>query len=287
MHTPTTRPPHNRRTSQAPVAAHGAPGRPAQRPRHGATSVLRQRGLTLIEVLVALLLGLLLIGAVGGLYLANHQTFRQVENMARINENARLAFELLGRDLREAGGMVCGGNLPTAWGIDWGQGLQGFNENQALPARDFGNATGDRRDGTDAVVVWSGTLNPALDCPATGGSWSELHVSAWYIGFNSRGGFSLYRIRLDYSVADPLNPRASSGPEEMIENVRNLQLVYLESDGGALGASYVDANRVNDWRRVQAVRLALTYQSAEAVGTNAQPITRILPFVVGLRNRLP
>ncbi|OYX57247.1 MAG: hypothetical protein B7Y96_06775 [Comamonadaceae bacterium 32-67-11] len=94
MHTPTTRPPHNRRTSQAPVAAHGAPGRPAQRPRHGATSVLRQRGLTLIEVLVALLLGLLLIGAVGGLYLANHQTFRQVENMARVNENARLAFEL-------------------------------------------------------------------------------------------------------------------------------------------------------------------------------------------------
>ena len=170
MHTPTTRPPHNRRTSQAPVAAHGAPGRPAQRPRHGATSVLRQRGLTLIEVLVALLLGLLLIGAVGGLYLANHQTFRQVENMARINENARLAFELLGRDLREAGGIVCGSDLPVAnvvnpsqndWWNQWDQGLEGYEGNEALPATlaSFGSGPLDRVADTDAVVVWSGTSN--------------------------------------------------------------------------------------------------------------------------------
>ena len=293
MHTPTTRPPHNRRTSQAPVAAHGAPGRPAQRPRHGATSVLRQRGLTLIEVLVALLLGLLLIGAVGGLYLANHQTFRQVENMARINENARLAFELLGRDLREAGGIACGSRLPTAnvvqapagtWWNQWGQGLRGYEQDEAvptnqLPARAFGQTPLDRVPSTDAVVVNLSQHDPAGGLPAC-----NLLFHAWYIGFNGRGGTSLYRVTM---VNNAGNAQVGA-PEEIIENVTDLQLFYLErSAAGALGDRYVIATDVNDWSRVQAVRLELTYTTAEAVGTDAQRITRTFPFVVGLRNRLP
>ena len=376
MHTPTTRPPHNRRTSQAPVAAHGAPGRPAQRPRHGATSVLRQRGLTLIEVLVALLLGLLLIGAVGGLYLANHQTFRQVENMARVNENARLAFELLGRDLREAGGIACGSQIPTAnvvdapantWWNQWGQGLQGFDGNTAFPARAFGSTALSRVAGTDAVVVWSGSNEVALsivshqprsarlqvnrtqhgledgdivlacdmrqaaifqvsnanqanttivhntgaavspgncrkelglssaaphDCSTAGSAYSfaaggfltRLQVNAWYIAHNSRGGTSLHRV----SLVNNAGTGQASAPEEVIENITDMQIVYLErSAAGALGDSYVTATEVNDWRQVHAVRLELTFATAEAVGTDAQRITRTFPFVVGLRNRLP
>lgn len=307
MHTPTTRPPHNRRTSQAPVAAHGAPGRPAQRPRHGATSVLRQRGLTLIEVLVALLLGLLLIGAVGGLYLANHQTFRQVENMARVNENARLAFELLGRDLREAGGMRCGQHLPAAnaasnpaetWWNQWDQGLRGYHEQDPnipadpLPARAFGQTPLDRVPSTDAVVVNLSQHDPAGGLPAC-----NLLFHAWYIGFNGRGGTSLYRVTM---VNNAGNAQVGA-PEEIIENVTDLQLSYLVRPSGddAVDDRYIRAARVNQWglaqvppangwSLVRAVRLELTFTTAEAVGTDAAvPITRTLPFVVGLRNRLP
>ena len=382
MHTSTARPARTQRALPAPVAAHGAPGRrPVQRPRHGAAGALRQRGLTLIEVMVALLLGLLLIGAVGGLYLANHQTFRQVENMARINENARLAFELLGRDLREAGGIACGSRLPTAnvvqapagtWWNQWGQGLRGYEQDEAvptnqLPARAFGLAALDRVAGTDAVVVWSGSNEVALsvvnhnppaaalqinrnqhgiedgdivlacdmrqaaifqvsnanqanativhntgaavrpgncrqelglsnaaphDCSTAGSDYSftaggfltRLQASAWYIGFNGRGGTSLYRV----SLGNDAGTAQAGAPEEVIENVTNLQISYLErSTAGALGNSYVTATTVNDWSRVHAVRLELTYTTAEAVGTDAQRITRTLPFVVGLRNRLP
>ena len=381
MLTSTARPARTQRALPAPVAAHGALGRPVQRPRHGTAGALRQRGLTLIEVMVALLLGLLLIGAVGGLYLANHQTFRQVENMARINENARLAFELLGRDLREAGGIACGSRVPTAnvvrapagiWWNQWGQGLRGYEQDAAiaanqLPARAFGLAALDRVAGTDAVVVWSSSNAVALnivnhnanaaalhinrnphginagdivlacdlrqaaifqvsnanqanttivhntgaavtpgncrkqlglssaaphDCTTAGSGYSfadggflaRLQASAWYIGFNGRGGTSLYRVSLGNNAGTAL----AVAPEEMIENVTNLQLFYLErSAAGALGDRYVIATDVNDWSRVQAVRLELTYTTAEAVGTEAQRITRTLPFVVGLRNRLP
>ena len=91
--------------------------------------------------------------------------------MARINENARLAFELLGRDLREAGGIACGSQIPTAnvvdapantWWNQWGQGLQGFDGNTAFPARAFGSTALSRVAGTDAVVVWSGSNEVAL-----------------------------------------------------------------------------------------------------------------------------
>ncbi len=354
-----------------------------------------QAGVSLLEVLIALVLGLVLLGAVSTAYLANRQTFRQVENLARVNDNARTTFELLGRELREAGGTPCGAGLPTAnvlrtgstspWWTDWGQGLEGYDGNEALPARAFGTGTADRVAGTDAVVIWSGsTLPPAAIVPSgqnatqgqpnqqdatlhvhtndhglndghivvacdlrqaaifqvtnanpanrtivhhtgqavqsgncrkelglwsaaphdcsnlnhnsphnfdQGGFLSRLSVSAWYIGHNGRGGTSLYRIVLGTQAAGSganSGRIASTSPEEVIENVSDLELHYLESGaGGALPAAYTVASQVGDWSRVLAVRLEPTYVTSEAVGTDGKPIERTLPFLVGIRTRLP
>ncbi|WP_028874485.1 prepilin-type N-terminal cleavage/methylation domain-containing protein [Tepidiphilus margaritifer] len=68
----------------------------------------RQLGLTLVELMVALVLGLVVIGAVVNLFLTNRQTYRTTENLARMQENLRIAFELMARDVREAGATACG-----------------------------------------------------------------------------------------------------------------------------------------------------------------------------------
>lgn len=68
----------------------------------------RQLGLTLVELMVALVLGLVVIGAVTNLFLTNRQTYRATENLARMQENLRFAFELMARDVREAGATACG-----------------------------------------------------------------------------------------------------------------------------------------------------------------------------------
>lgn len=69
--------------------------------------VIAQRGFTLIELMVALVLGLLVIGAAGSIFLSNRRVYGSTEAINRIQENQRSAFELLARDIREAGANPC------------------------------------------------------------------------------------------------------------------------------------------------------------------------------------
>jgi type IV pilus assembly protein PilW len=62
-----------------------------------------QLGLSLIELLVASAIGLLLVATIGFAYLGAKASFRTQNAMGQIQENARYAFEFLGRDLRMAG----------------------------------------------------------------------------------------------------------------------------------------------------------------------------------------
>jgi len=65
--------------------------------------VLKCRGVTLIELMVALTIGLIIIGAIGSIFLASRQSFRVQEVMSRMQENARFAFEAIDRDVRMVG----------------------------------------------------------------------------------------------------------------------------------------------------------------------------------------
>src|SRR5690554_4826207 len=66
-----------------------------------------QKGLTLVELMVAMVLGLVVIGGAISLTLANRQSYRTNEGLSQVQESARTAFELLARDLRQAGVSGC------------------------------------------------------------------------------------------------------------------------------------------------------------------------------------
>lgn len=66
-----------------------------------------QQGVSLVEIMVALVAGLILIGGVGQVYLSNKQTYRVQEAQSRLQENGRYALELLERDVRRAGYQGC------------------------------------------------------------------------------------------------------------------------------------------------------------------------------------
>ena len=68
---------------------------------------VRNQGLTLVELLVAMSIGLLVVGVMAALYVRTAQSNRQLEALARLQENARYAFELLGYDIRMAGYTGC------------------------------------------------------------------------------------------------------------------------------------------------------------------------------------
>jgi type IV pilus assembly protein PilW len=67
----------------------------------------RQHGLSLVELMVALTIGLFLTAGIIQLFIGTNQTYRFNESMARLQENGRFALEILSRDLRMAGFVGC------------------------------------------------------------------------------------------------------------------------------------------------------------------------------------
>lgn len=74
----------------------------------------RQLGLTLIELLVALTIGLFLVGGVLYTYLSTRASFATNDAAARVQEDARFAMERLTREIRMAGYTGCANSLDIA-----------------------------------------------------------------------------------------------------------------------------------------------------------------------------
>lgn len=316
-------------------------------PKSSATVVLSP-GFSLIELMIALVLGALVVGATIGIFATNRQTYIAVENVARIQENGRTAFEIMSRDIREAGGNACDKDVAVAvvlngagsnWWNNWNNPVLGF-ENGALA----GSAAG-----TDAVQLMSGsastytvathttgaallTLNTNHDfvandvlmvcdqnratifqasavgantvshgtgggspgncssglgfpvcASATGTIYSytpnsqitRLSAAQWYVADNGRGTRSLFRRSL--------RNNGTAQVEEIAEGVRDMQVTYFIFNG----TQYLAANAVTaaDWPAVRAVRVVLTIDGTENIGTNGARISRTVSNTTALRNR--
>lgn len=71
----------------------------------------RSRGLTLVEVMVALVVGLILSAGAIQIFVSSKQAFRTTDAVSRIQENGRYALQFLAKDIRQAGFWGCAQNL--------------------------------------------------------------------------------------------------------------------------------------------------------------------------------
>jgi type IV pilus assembly protein PilW len=97
--------------------------RPVQRKMHG---------VTLIEMMISLTIGLLIIAGIGYAYLGSRQGFRSQDALSRMQEGARTAFEIMDKDIRMAGFTGCPRNTAASGDInilssasDWDKNLIG------------------------------------------------------------------------------------------------------------------------------------------------------------------
>lgn len=130
----------------------------------------RALGFTLIEMMIAMLLGMLVVAGVISVFLAGQQSYRTNNALADVEDGSRIAFELMARDIREAGMTGCGnasgrvanvlnnGSNNTAtpdWWADWNNALHGYDDAQADPAVAFGTGTAQRVANTDSLEIIS------------------------------------------------------------------------------------------------------------------------------------
>lgn len=135
-----------------------------------------QAGLTLVELMVAITIGLILTLAVSQIYVSSRASYSLEEGLARVQENGRFAMELLAYDLRMAGYAGCNSKLPATSinniVLDADEsttllsgGLRGYRYTGSgdsagdwtppLPAGFFGD--GEVAPGTDVIVVQYGS----------------------------------------------------------------------------------------------------------------------------------
>lgn len=124
----------------------------------------RIEGFSLVELMVALAIGLFLSGVIASLYLTSRSSFVYQDALSRIQESGRFAIETMARDIRMAGYSACGTastdpNQPlainnvingggTGWEFNLATGVVGY-DNLSGGSAMFPNAVA----GTDAFYV--------------------------------------------------------------------------------------------------------------------------------------
>ncbi len=113
----------------------------------------------MVEVMVAVAIGLIITLGVVGVVGTNQQNLRITESLSESQENSRMAFELIARDVRQARDTGCGPvasnevtDLGTTWWENWYP-IRGFTGAAASPAVTIGTGDGERIAGTQALQL--------------------------------------------------------------------------------------------------------------------------------------
>lgn len=243
------------------------------------------RGFTVLELLVALTIGLLLTAVIAQLFLGSRATYATTDDLSRVQENTRYAHQMLTRSVHLAqyrtqpnsiaGSVFSGGNV-------------------ALAATNGGGTASDtitvRYQGhNDAFGAADGSV---LDCLGNRIAAGVMAVNTFSIAAGANGNNALF---------------CSTGgaPVEIVSDVENMQIVFGEDTNADLTADrYVALPDVANLNNVVSVRIAMLFESpgltAVTLDTrqytlndvvlgpyNDRRLRRVVTTTINLRNRTP
>jgi type IV pilus assembly protein PilW len=151
-----------------------------------------QRGFGLVELMVSLVLGMIVVGGALVLLLSTRQANGNTENLSRVQDSVRTSYDMMTREVREAGATPCDskglvsnvlnnaqGATPTWWAT-WNEPVLGFDGATAFPGATIGAGLTERVNGTDAVIVRYAAAydNLAISAHDTANSRFTLNVAA-------------------------------------------------------------------------------------------------------------
>lgn len=219
-------------------------------------SSLRQRGLTLIELMIGLLIGMLVsLAAVSSLGYAR-QASSTVGDSARLHEDASTAFRIIGHHLRQAGAQRL---LDASGGrVNFNAAFVGFGDAVAPRFIEGVNTAG---NGPDTLSM-SHDIEPliaATDC--MGDEPTALQQKSGFTTLNSV-----------FSVVDGNLQCAGSADKQtasLIQGVEDFQVRYAVRNGATDTLQYQQAP--GDWSAVEGVMICLQLVG-ELRGQPATPI---------------
>ena len=209
-----------------------------------------QHGFTLVEIMVAMVIGLLMMAGIMQISAANKESSRLQRNMGFVQENIRVAMDLLSRDIRMAGHAIPNPNLP-AKPAPFVAVVAPTTITAAAVTADGGGADNDQL----TLSYESNTDCLGVNTPVIGGRRSAVNH---YFIINRR-------------LMCRGNGIGNVAPQPLAEGVESLQILYGENtDNDPQSANrYVRADQVGTMRNVVSVRVAMRFISREAVRESA------------------
>lgn len=202
---------------------------------------MRQRGLSLIELMIALLIGSILLVGVIQVFSASRTAYQLSDGLARTQENARFAVDYLQRDTRMGGHWGCvsdQSHLQTVGAMVNHIGVTDGPLNFAVSVQGF--------DAAGTAPTQSVTIG------AYAGGWSP-GLPTWLQGLNPSAGSDILVLRFLSNQGAPINAISGTGPTTF--TVPATRWTALTTDGvasprlfGVADCSYVDifqASNVN------------------------------------------
>lgn len=258
----------------------------------GRQSVMAQRGIGLVELIIAMGLGLVLVLGVMQVFLGSKRTFVTQQQLAAQQENARFVLTRISRDVRQAGMFGCLDlqRLPAAMRAQ-------------LPA-EF-TAPLQYESGVLRLVTAVATHDPVLlpdyrNAAAYGARWllasnclDELRIAAGGDGLAVNPDEFLIPVRqLEYRLAQHSLQARINGTgnfETLIEGVAAFDLQFAlagsATEPGVEGNYQTDIAAA-DAERVRSVRIVLELADSPGDPDASQVRNRQYTLVTALRNRL-
>lgn len=278
---------------------------------------MKEKGITLIELLVTLAISAILVAGIYKTFLSQQHTYAVQEQVADVQQNVRIAINQMMRELRMAGYGIDSNFWTEYTGAD---ALHGKYKS-ALHPEDSG-----QKVTVVAGLVQATTL--AVDANSGDGQESEgrpiIFVDASRFDIAGKKYFSIngieshrikkidgnkiylfpeVRLTQDHKAGDPVfmilavtyslgvvdgktcllrDENLGQGPQPVAENIESLQFEYVMNTGETLVD--VPGNRRDDIRMVQATVVARTDQSDPQLKENGGYRRRTLSSMVKLRN---
>lgn len=243
-----------------------------------------QTGFGLIEIMIALVIGLILVAGLVRVFTSNKQSFLVQQAQARLQENTRLASIMQSSGIHKLGFFQDATGDPATVFSGANAALAGTNNNA--------NGTDGILDGTDTITIRYQGDGISTDCQGAVVAAGTLSTET-------------YRV----NTANALECDNGGGFQPFIDNVENFQILYGEdTDGDQSVDQYRNAASVITFDNVLAVHVALLHVSDRDVKPAAEskqyklldttvtvpPVAspdrlqrRIVERVISVRNRLP
>ncbi len=239
-----------------------------------------QKGLTLIEMLVALTLGLFVIASILQIFASTKQAYLLEEQNSRLQENGRFALDFLSRYIRMAGyrenrpvttdtrlPLPQDAAFPTAGVFTGGNG-------QVLAGSDNNDPNSNN---ISITFRYQGSSDGVIDCFGRQVLNNQMVTNTFFLApTDSNNPANDMSLRCQSTISAPAGGAPGPSTQPLVPGIADMQILYgvQVNTGGGILEQYMNATNLNAqpnlWNNVVRVRIALLLQSDNSITTQPQ-----------------